>query len=87
MKGRLQIDFEILPGGGKQVFIAGELRAPGGQVVDATTDVMFCFGLLDYAKALLWEKERKALEPVPGDGTVEIAPAGYNPRRANGRNT
>ncbi len=71
MKGSLKIDFEITPHG-RSVRVTGHTELSRGQVVDVTNDVMFCLGLLNYAKGILWQKEQKALQPVVGEGLVEI---------------
>lgn len=74
MKAQLRIDFEAI-GSGKTVAVSGTLSLPNGQVADVTQDVMFCLGLLDYAKQLLWRKEQQVLDRT--GPAVEIAPADF----------
>ena len=69
MKGQLRIDFEIGPKG-RSVNVAGVVQTPRGPA-DVTQDVMFALGLLEYAKGLLWEKER-AQSTLTGAGAIEV---------------
>ena len=73
MKGQLFIDFDITPTG-RTVRIGGQMLTARGHAVDVTNDAIFCLGVLEYAKQIIWDKEKAQLQPV---GNIEI-PQGVN---------
>ena len=70
MKGHLRIDFEIGPGG-RTVTVNGIIQNDRGQAIPVAQDVLFCFGLLEYAKGLLWSQEAERAQ-VKGTGAIEV---------------
>lgn len=82
MKGQLTITFEM-GAQGKSVSVSGQTRLPNGHLADLTADVLFCLGLLDYARGILWLREQQALT-AKAEPAIEV-PLGVDARALRAR--